>query len=407
MPDKTGIQLIKYLKQYFPELGIIIITGYGTMETSIQALRAGASDYLLKPIDLEQLQLSIEKTFNYIDLVKKNIKYSEYINELKKENIALSGGINLIGESNVIKEIKYLINKVAESPDSSVLITGESGTGKELVARLIHNKSQRKANSIVSVNCSAFTPGLIESELFGSEKGSYTGSYEKKKGVFELADKGTLFLDEIGDMPLNLQGSLLRVLEERKIRRIGGMKNIPIDVRLISSTNLNLEKMVSEKKFRNDLFYRLRVFSIEVPALKKRKDDVPILINYYIDFYSKKLRKKISGIQADVLDKLMNYDFPGNVRELKNLVEQAAILNETGILNENDFRSLYVMKNNFDSKKDDCINAGIDKKLVDSEKSMIINILSQTNNNLTKTAEILQLGYGALRYRIQKYNIKL
>jgi DNA-binding NtrC family response regulator len=397
MPGMNGIALIEELKRSDPEIDVILMTGQGDMGSAIAALRAGAADYLLKPLDLQQLQLSIERTARYHALRKEKTAIQARL--VRAESTSAGGGMNedaFIGESASMQHVKSLIGRLASTPDTTALITGESGTGKEVVARLIHRQSARSAHPFVAVNCMAVPRELIENELFGHEKGAFTGADRLQKGVIELAEKGSLFLDEIGDMPLELQGRLLRVLEERSFRRVGGERTIPADVRFIAATNQNLEDLVSRKLFRGDLYFRLRVFTIDVPPLRDRREEIPALIAHFLQRDAARLRKNVRGVERSAMERLLAYHYPGNVRELKNMIERAVILSDADTLAEEHFPPLSP------GRVPDG-EAGLD--FSGQEAAKIRETLANTGGNIGETARLLKLSYDSLRYRMRKLGI--
>nr|MBC8385687.1 sigma-54-dependent Fis family transcriptional regulator [Candidatus Cloacimonadota bacterium] len=331
LPEMDGLEVLKKINNSYPEIEIIMITGHGDMDSVINAMRLGASDYFNKPFSLIDIQNSIERTKRYIDL-NSRLKEVQFNNSLLSKELKRKTGSQIIGKSSVIRKVIEMISQVAKSDSTSVLITGESGTGKELVARGIHYLSSRHDKYFYDVNCSSVPENLFESEFFGHKKGAFTGAIESKVGWFEIANKGTLFLDEIGDLPLNLQVKFLRVLEQKSIRKVGSHENIPIDVKIIAATNRNIRKMVSENKFREDLYFRLNTFEIVIPPLRDRKEDIPMLIDHFVKHFSNILKKTINKIDNSVYLKLAEYHFPGNVRELKNMIEKAMILCEGDVL---------------------------------------------------------------------------
>jgi len=318
MPDVDGIELLKKVKELNPDTIVIVITGYGTVENAVEAIKLGAYDYITKPFDTEHLRMVVRKALKQISLTNENRYLKEQIKEAKDFQ-------NIIGKSCKMQDVFKIADKVART-DTTVLLLGESGTGKELIARYIHYNSQRKNEVFIPVNCGALTETLLESELFGHEKGAFTGAISYKRGLIEIASGGTFFFDEIGDVSPVVQGKLLRVLQEREFMRVGGAATITADIRLIAATNKNLEKCLKEGTFREDLYYRLNVVSIRLPALRERKDDIPLLAQFFLRRFSKKMGKNISEIPQDVLEIFMEYDWPGNVRELENIIERAVVL---------------------------------------------------------------------------------
>ena len=333
MPGMNGLQLLGKLKEINPFIQVIVLTAFGSVETAVEAMKAGAFYYITKPVeDIEELILKLEKAAAQNQLIVEAQAMKEKLTEIFPDT-------ELIGESKGIKEVRKLMALVGPK-DATVLITGESGTGKELVARGIHAISPRREKRLISINCAAFPENLLESELFGYEKGAFTGADKIKQGRFELADGGTLFLDEIGEMPLSMQAKLLRVLEDHKIERLGAVKQIPLDIRLIAATNRDLKIMVKEKKFREDLYFRLNVVEINIPPLRERRGDILILAKTFIDKYYKKIGKKIRGIDSGAAEILSSYPWPGNVRELENVIERALILTQSNQITKDDLSGL-------------------------------------------------------------------
>jgi len=390
LPDTDGLSLIRYFKEINPEVEIIMITAFGSIENAVSALKAGASEYLTKPVDLDDLLFKIKKIEDRLYLIRENMVLKETLKErFKTEEFVYS--------SEKMQEVASLIVRVART-DSTCLITGESGTGKEVVANLIHALSSRKDQPLVKVNCSAIPENLLESELFGYEKGAFTGAVQRKMGKFELADKGTIFLDEIGDMPLILQSKLLRVIQEREIERLGGLHPIKIDVRIIAATNRNLEEEVKYGNFREDLYYRLNVVKIELPSLKERKNDIPILIDFFLKKYNDRHKKGIKGISKEARDIMIKYDFPGNVRELENIMERAVVLARGEYITTEDLSISQV--------KPGLAKDGSIKDVVGSiERDMIIEALKKNNWVQTKAAASLGMSERVLRYKMNKYGI--
>ena len=318
MPDVDGMELLRKIRETYSETMVIVITGYGTVETAVEAMKLGAYDYITKPFDAEHIRMVVQKALKQVSLTSENKYLKQQIREAKDFQ-------DIIGSSCRMQDVFEIANKVANT-DTTVLLLGESGTGKELIARYIHYNSQRKDEVFIPVNCGALTESLLESELFGHEKGSFTGAVSSKRGLVEVASGGTFFFDEIGDVSPAVQGKLLRVLQEREFMRVGGTDTITADIRLIAATNKNLEKSLKEGTFREDLYYRLNVVSIRLPPLRERKDDIPALAHFFLKRFSEKMGKKMRGIPQDFLGILMGYDWPGNVRELENVMERAVVL---------------------------------------------------------------------------------
>jgi DNA-binding NtrC family response regulator len=326
MPQMDGLTALQKFKEVDPDLTIIIVSASKDLPSAVSAMKLGAYDYISKPFDVKELLALIDKALETRRLVRENL----YLKESLKEATSYC---NLIGQSSVMKKLFADIDNIAPT-DSTVLIRGESGTGKELVARAIHQKSKRLNDPFVAVNCAAIPENLLESELFGYERGAFTGAMERKLGKFELADGGTLFLDEIGCMSLPMQSKLLRVLEDRVIERIGGEKGVPVNVRIISATNIDFDQHIKENKFRHDLYYRLNVIPLNLPPLRERKDDLPLLIDYFLKKFNTLLNKKISSFSPEAMKALKIYNWPGNIRELQNLVERVVVLSHNPIISK-------------------------------------------------------------------------
>lgn len=392
MPVMDGIEVMREVKKINKDIPVIIITAYATVDTAVKAMKEGAYDYIVKPFNPEEIGLTIRNIIAHQNLVKENIFLRQ---ELRKRYQFK----DIIGKSHKMQEVFDLIRTVAKS-NSTVLIQGESGTGKELIARAIHTSSLRSEGPFVAVSCAALPETLLESELFGYERGAFTDAITTKKGRFELAHKGTLFLDEIGDMSQKTQIDLLRVLEEREFRRIGGTKLIKVDVRIISATNKDLKKLVDEGKFRDDLYYRLNVVSIQVPPLRERKEDIPLLAEHFLKKYSIENKKDIKWIQQDAMNLLMKYDWPGNVRELENIIERAVVVARGDSIGPEELPpTLHVTE-----KKH--IKPIVTKKLKDVEKEHIAYVLKVNNWNIKKSANLLGIDRTTLYNKIKKYNLK-
>ena len=391
LPDTDGLTLLKQFKGMNPEAEIIMITAYGSIENAVNALKSGASEYLTKPIDLEDLLFRIKKI--------EEKRYLVHENKVLKE--VLQGRLktaNFIYTSDKMNEVVSLIVRIAKT-DSTCIIEGESGVGKELVVDLIHELSERKDQPLVKVNCAAIPDNLLESELFGYEKGAFTGAFQRKVGKFELANKGTLFLDEIGDMPLLLQSKLLRVIQAREVERLGGLHPIGIDVRIITATNRNLEEEVKKGTFRDDLFYRLNVVTIRVPPLQERREDIPVFMDFFLKRYNDRHRKTVKGFTNEARDILIKNDYPGNVRQLENIIERAVVLTRGDYISKDDLP--------FFSAADQAPAGGGIKDMVESmEKKMILEALVKADWVQTKAASAIGISERMLRYKIKKYNIK-
>jgi DNA-binding NtrC family response regulator len=389
MPEMDGIKALKKIKELDQNLEVIMVTALKDVASAVEAMKQGALDYVTKPFDVKELQALISKALEKRSLVMENI----YLRETLKEATSY---YDLIGKTFQMKAIYEIINRVAPT-DSTVLISGESGTGKELVARAIHKASKRAAKPFVAVNCAAIPENLLESELFGHERGSFTGALERKLGKFELANEGTLFLDEIGCMHPAMQAKLLRVLENRLIERVGGEKGIPVDARIISATNIDFAKEIKEKRFRHDLYYRLNVIPITLPSLKERKEDIPLFIEYFLEKFNRILNKKVTGFESQALQALLNYDWPGNVRELSNLIERVVVLSKGEVITKEElpFQSTAFVNE----------NGGLKELLEYHEREIIKNALEKNKGNITLTAKFLDIARTSLITRLKVLGI--
>jgi two-component system response regulator PilR (NtrC family) len=400
LPDGSGIDILKKLKEKNPKTEVVIVTAFASSETAVEAIKLGAYDYISKPFEINELRLLIRNVKNKLELEKK-------LAEKKDEKFE-----GLIGRSPAIQMVKETIEKVA-SYDINVLIVGESGTGKDIVARTIHRLSNRADRPFIAINCASLPAELLESELFGYKKGAFTGATADKKGLIEEADGGTLFLDEIGEMPMPLQAKLLRFLETKKIRPLGSVKEIDVDVRIISATNKNLEEEIEKGNFREDLYYRLSTITIKMPSLKERKEDIPLLVENILKELKKKYGKEIDEISPEFLNYLMQYDYKGNIRELKNILEKAVILSEGRELSlpkyeTNSINSVYIDNPEEDFTVKTFPEEGIDLKKVLSniEKALIKKAMEKSGGNKTKASRILGLTFREFRYRYDKYSQK-
>jgi len=395
LPKMSGIEAIKKIKEKDFHIPVIMISGHGNVEVAVQAVKLGAFDFLEKPLSMERIILTAERALQFKSLEKENIKLRSSI--LKK--------YELVGNSQAMKKIKSQIEMIARG-DSRVLILGESGTGKELVARMIHSLSPRANAPFIEVNCAAIPQELIESELFGHEKGAFTGAIDKKIGKFELANEGTLFLDEIGDMSLLTQAKLLRVIETQKFQRVGGTRDITVNVRIISATNKDLTEEIKKGNFREDLYYRLNVVPVYISPLRERKEDIPELVNYFMDEFSREKgwrRKKISN---DAMRILKNYDWPGNVRELKNAVERLMIMVPQETIEALDIENTGIIRNRL--KEESYFSYTTLREARDAfEKDFILKKLKENNWNMTKTAEIIGIERSNLYKKIKSLGITL
>jgi len=393
LPDRSGLQLLRDLRQQNLSTEFIIVTGFGSIDTAVQAMRDGAYDYLTKPVDSTRLRLVIAKAAERFGLTAAN-------RSMAKQLLALSSFGELIGQSDSMRAVYKLIDAVANT-DTSVLITGESGTGKELVARAIHQRGDRVSGPFIGINCSALPSEILENELFGHEKGAFTGALAQKPGCFELADGGTLFFDEIGEMPFELQAKLLRVLEERKFRRLGGRAEIAVNVRVISATNRNIRQAIKEKLVREDLFYRLAVMEIDLPPLRERLGDLSLLAENFLQHFSEKAGRKISGFTRQSMTYLARHAWPGNVRELRNVIERAVVL-----CNGRYITPAELPKHLLDASDSTELNIPIGTTMEEAERRLILKTLEANANNKTRAAEVLGISLKTLHNKLNLYREK-
>lgn len=390
MPEMSGIELAAKVREEHPNISVLIVTAFGSVDDAVQAMKKGVEDYLTKPINLEELELNLERILEKRQLVREN--------EWLREQVRKAPDIkSIVYISEAMEGVMSRVARAAES-HATVLVTGESGTGKELVARATHELSDRREGPFVTVNCSAVPENLIESELFGHEKGAFTGADRRRIGKFEQADGGTLFLDEIGEIPLHVQVKLLRVLQERSFERVGGNETIGVDVRIITATNRNLDDEVEKGTFRQDLFYRLNVVGVELPPLRDRKSDIPILAEYFIKLYAKNHAKSIYSLTPEALDCLIKYPFPGNVRELGNIIEQAVVLSRGDIIT---VRDLPLRVYTGEEKSEG--NLGLEEKVAELERDTLFKALRETGGNKSAAARSLGISERKIRYMLKKY----
>jgi two-component system response regulator AtoC len=399
LPQKSGIDILKASKEENQLIPVIVMTAYGSVEIAVEAMKMGAFDFITKPFDTDHLLMLIKRALENQKLLTENI--------LLKEEFRLKFGFpRIIGRSEKIADVAQMVQKVAPTK-TTVLLLGESGTGKELFARAIHNLSNRQNYPFVPINCAAIPRDLLESELFGHEKGSYTGADAKKLGKFELADKGTIFLDEVGDMDLTIQSKLLRAIEEGEIERIGAGKTIKVDVRIVAASNKDIEKAVEDKKFREDLYYRVNVFPIKIPPLRERRDDIPLLVEYFINKYCLEIKTSLKSVSKEALNMLINYHWKGNVRELENAIERAIILCDGDVIAPEHFvlNKQFVFgsaKQSMDGTLEDVAK----EALRTAETQRIVIALKETRGNKSKAAEILRVSYKTLLTKIKEYGIE-
>lgn len=398
LPGMNGMEVLEKVKELDESVIVIMVTALGVLETAVKAMRLGAYDYINKPFNLDELAIVIRKALETQELKREVAQLRS--TQPKKFSID-----SIIGESDDLMQLLNMIRKIAKSDAGTVLIQGESGTGKELVAKAIHYESARADKPFLAINCAAVPETLLESELLGYEKGAFTDAKAQKKGLFEMADGGTVFLDEIGDMPMGIQAKLLRVLEDRAFRRVGGTKDIHIDVRIISATNKDLLTAIEEKIFRNDLYYRLQVIPIYLPPLRERRQDILVLTRYFIETFNREFGKTVKGVSKNAEKFLQDYDWPGNIRELRNVIERAIILENDEIMRLEHLPRELVSKTSDSATGSFQLvlpSEGID--IEDVERELIRQALEMTNNNQSKAARKLNLGIDAFRYRMKKFN---
>ncbi len=396
--SSSGLDVLRAMREVDPEILVIIITGYGTVESAVEALKIGAYDYIKKPFKADAIHLIVKLALETQNLRRK-------VKRLSRD----SEGINMVGNSPALLQIFQQIREVAKHEKSTVLITGDSGTGKELVAQAIHNLSPRSEQPFIEINCGSLPFNLLETELFGHERGAFTDAKNRKIGLFEEADRGSVFLDEIGEMDLNLQVKLLRVLEDRKIRRLGGNRNIDINVRIIAATNADLKGALERKEFREDLFYRLNVFPIHIPPLRERREDIPILLEYFLQRFSKEFNKTMRGFSREAIELVGRYHWPGNVRELRNVVERICIMhNVEQILPEHLPREIWGEVPQSQLPFDCEIppeGIVLDEVVAQLEKELVGKAFKICGGNVAKTARVLNVPRGTLRYKLEKYEL--
>ncbi len=397
MPGMSGMELLEETKKIDPELPVIMMTAYGTIEKAVEAMKKRAYDYITKPFRNEELKLTVKKALEFYRLKKENRLLSDALSDRYKYG-------NIIGKSQPMLKIYEMIGKVAPSK-ASVMITGPSGTGKELIAKAIHYNSPRKNRPFISINCGALTETLLESELFGHERGAFTGAVSMKKGRFELADGGTLFLDEVGEMSPSLQVKLLRVLQEMEFERVGGTKTIKVDVRILAASNRRLKEDIDKGIFREDLFYRLNVVHIEVPQLKERVEDIPFLVAHFVEKFRSSKKKKIE-LAPDVWKALYSYPWPGNIRELENTIERAVVLDSGGLIGLEDLpEEISGRQEELEIDRFIPLEAPLQKTLEQIEESLIRRALKQCNNVQSHAAETLSITKSLIQHKMKKYNI--
>ena len=402
---ENGIDVLKTLKEIDPDLLVIIITGYGSVESAVDALKLGAFHYMKKPFKADALRVIVKLALQTQTLKRE-------VRSLKRADGFFPGRFPMIGTSTAFSEVIAQVREIARIP-STVLVTGDSGTGKELVARAIHDLSDRRESAFVGINCASLPANLLESELFGHEKGAFTNAVSRKPGLFEEAHLGTLFLDEIGEMDQSIQAKLLRVLQERTIRRVGGLKDIPINVRIIAATNRDLRKKIADGTFREDLYYRINVFPIHIPPLRERTDDIPALAAYFLDSFSRAFGRDFRDVSAEASELMQGYKWPGNIRELRNVIERICIMRHgPTLLAEHLPQEIRGISPAVASSADGGRNTpllpsdkGLDDAVMEFEKAIIGQALNKTRGNVLQTANMLKIPRGTLRYKMDKYGL--
>ena len=399
LPDMDGLQLLKIVGPKFRDLPVIMMTAYSTVESAIEAMKLGAFDYLNKPFEIEELLVTIQKALETTSLKRELGRYRR----AQEERFGMA---NLVGRNARIVEVFELVKKIAASSATTVLLQGESGTGKDLLANTIHYASDRAKKPFMNLTCSALPEALLESELFGHERGAFEDAKAAKKGLFELADGGTVFLDEIGEIGPNLQSKVLRFLEDRTFKRVGGTVDIRVDVRIVAATNANLDQAVSEGRFRKDLYYRLKVIPIVLPPLRERPEDVPLLVKHFIDHFNREFKKGTRGVSHAAMQALMEYPWPGNIRELKNLIERVMILENKEIIDLPDLPREILVQEPYQPVEQTFTLPPGGVVLEDVERSLIEQALKRTGGNQTRAARLLGLTRDTLRYRLKKYDLE-
>jgi two-component system response regulator AtoC len=396
LPDADGLTVLKQIKEHDPDTLVILLTAYSSVDNAVEAMKHGAYHYANKPFNVDEIALLVAKALETTQLRRE-------VRALRASQAQPYSLERIVGESDVMVGIRALLQKIAASPASTVLLMGESGTGKDLAAKVIHYASDRAAKPFMNITCSALPEALLESELFGHERGAFTGADRQKRGLLESADGGTVFLDEIGEMVAGLQAKMLRFLEEKSFKRVGGSVDIKVDVRVVAATNRKLETEVKEGRFREDLYYRLNVLPIELPALRARPGDLPLLVNYYVDAYNQEFRKRVRGVEPNAMEALKSYGWPGNVRELRNVVERAMLLADGQTLTLGDFPVAAASPAKL-TEQVDLPAAGID--LEQLERSLVVQALERSGWNQTKAAGMLGLNRDQIRYRVEKFKLE-
>ncbi|QDV89402.1 Transcriptional regulatory protein ZraR [Phycisphaerae bacterium RAS2] len=396
LPDRTGLEVLRKIREQDTEIVVLMMTAYSNVENAVEAMRLGAYDYVSKPFKMDALMLTVAK-------VLETTRLRRELRDLRGQMQERFGFDRILGRCPAMARLFELIRDVAGSGSSTVFLRGESGTGKDLVAKTIHYNSERAGRPFMNITCTALSEHLLESELFGHERGAFTDAKQRKKGLLELADGGTVFLDEVGDMPPALQAKLLRFLEERAFRRVGGTSDIAVDVRVIAATNRDVNKLIAEGKFREDLFYRLNIIAVDLPPLRERGDDIRLLADYYVGTFAKEFRRDVRGLAPAAIDKLMKYAWPGNVRELRNAMERAVLLCKQPMIGPEDLVIGHGSGANGSSVQFELPPGGVSLK--DVEESLVRQALAMTDNNQTRAAKLLHLTRDQLRYRMDQYGL--
>ena len=396
LPDSDGLSVLKRIKEHDPDTLVILLTAHQSVELAVEAMKQGAYHYANKPFNIDEISNLVAKALETTALRRE-------VRSLRESQAQPYSFDRIVGEGPAVGAMKALLKKVAGSPASTVLLTGESGTGKDLAAKVLHYNSARASKPFMNITCSALPEALMESELFGHERGAFTGADRQKRGLFETADGGTVFLDEIGEMVPGLQAKLLRFLEEKTFKRVGGAVDIKVDVRVIAATNRNLQEEVKQGKFRDDLFYRLNVLPIVLPPLRDRADDIPRLVAFYVDVYNTEFKKKIRGVTPEAMEQITRHPWPGNIRELRNAIERAMLLSDGPMLDTSDFSAGGAVA----VRLGDAVElpaGGID--LEQLERSLVVQALERTGWNQTKAATLLGLNRDQIRYRVEKFQLE-
>jgi DNA-binding NtrC family response regulator len=398
MPEMNGIELLERIKKSNPETAVVIITAFGTIENAVKAMKQGAYDYLTKPVDLDELEMVIKRISERQQLISENRILKEQLQDKNKVN-------GIVAYSETMQNVLSTCLRVAESK-ATVLLRGESGTGKEILAKAIHYSSLRKDKPFVAVNCAALNENLLESELFGHEKGAFTGADKQRRGRFEIADGGTIFLDEIGDLPLQTQVKLLRVLQEEQFERVGGSQTIDVDVRVITATNKNIEELIKAEKFREDLYYRINVVNVSIPPLRERRDDIMHLIKHFTEKYLGETKKEKVEISKEAMNILMKYNYPGNIRELENIIHHSIVLSRGELISTMDLPAHLHGQADNNSLFSLNENTTLPEQVDSLEKMLVLNALKKTNNNQLQASKLLGISERNLRYRLEKWGMK-